>query len=378
MSSQVEFVDFHLPASSSTLSFLKLPSADRVRVIELGMKFLSAGNQQLQCWDNEQWTTKLNRQRHKFEKCIADLEQERDAERRKLAMITDRHRDDMRHVESRIKEQMQTIFGSEITDLKTKLERKDDKLRDSNEDNRNIYRQAYQEFEVKRNIRELAWEGKMEDLRSEYERKLKSEKQERESLISRTQNSTIIGQDGENFTLHALNIRFPKADIEDTHKQKGRGDFIFKEGAFSMLIETKNYRNNVTKPEIDKFYRDIDTNHDINCGILISLKSGVCSRDDFQLEVRDGKPILFLHQISSNMHNIKLAVLLFKLILKTDSIDLSCKEIVDKVRNSIPILKRNWNKMRQKVLKFNQEMTECISDQERLISSVFDMMNLKK
>ena len=58
--------------------------------------------------------------------------------------------------------------------------------------------------------------------------RLSIEKKEKEQLITTTQNSTIIGQVGEDFTLQELNKRFPRAEIEDTHKEKGRGDFIFK------------------------------------------------------------------------------------------------------------------------------------------------------
>ena len=214
-------------------------------------------------------------------------------------------------------------------------------------------------------------------MRTEYENILYVEKKEKEQLITTSQNSTIIGQVGEDFTLQELNKRFPRAEIEDTHKQKGRGDFIFKEDSFCMLIETKNYSKNVTKPEIDKFYRDIDINHDIHCGLFISIKSGICARDDFQLEVRAGKPIIFLHNISKNIHNLSLAVTLFKLILKTDSIDLTCKEIIDKIKISVPIIKRNWNKMRQKVRKFERELLECVADQETHIRNIFELMSLK-
>ena len=177
-------------------------------------------------------------------------------------------------------------------------------------------------------------------------------KKEKESYVLRAQNSTLKGQVGEECMLQELNQRFPRADIEDTHKSTGRGDFILKEGAFGMLIEIKNYTKNVPKHEIDKFYKDMNTNHDIQCGVLLSLQSGVCAKADFHLEVTDGKPILFLHHMSQNMFHVELAVQLFKLILKTDSIDLTCKEITGKMKNSIPIIKRNWNKIRQKIQKF--------------------------
>ena len=91
-----------------------------------------------------------------------------------------------------------------------------------------------------------------------------------ENTLIRTQNSTIKGQDGEDFTFHQLNMLFPKAEIEDTHKQTARCDFIMCENDFKMMLEIKNYKTNVNKAEIDKFYRDVDSEHnnDIQCALF--------------------------------------------------------------------------------------------------------------
>jgi len=372
-----EYVDFHLKACPTTLSFLKLPDTDKIHAIDLGTKFLSMGNQQMQGWDNEQWNAKLNAERYQLETRIDFIKTDLKAERKKAATLEHQYKSEIQSMTHQIKEQVKARYISDIEAYQSKLERYEKKLQDSNTENRNLFKLAYQEFEGKRCETEKKWELKYESMRTEYETRLSIEKKEKERLITTTQNSTIIGQVGEDFTLQELNKRFPRAEIEDTHKEKGRGDFIFKEDSFCMLIETKNYTKNVTKPEIDKFYRDIDINHDIHCGLFISIKSGICARDDFQLEVRAGKPIIFLHNISKNIHNLSLAVTLFKLILKTDSIDLTCKEIIDKIKISVPIIKRNWNKMRQKVRKFERELLECVADQEIHIRNIFELMSLK-
>ena len=100
------------------------------------------------------------------------------------------------------------------------------------------------------------------------------------------------------------------------------------------------------------------SNSDIHGGLFLSLKSGICNREDLHLEVINGKPILFIHNVLENMENIDLAIRIFKLILKTDSIDLSNKEVYEKIKNTIPIIKRCWSKMRQKLQKFEKDMTE--------------------
>jgi len=338
-----EYVDFHLKANSSTLNFLKLSDLDKVHAIELGMKFLNMGNQQIQGWNNEQWNAKLLTERERYETRIEQIKSELKGEKKKALTLDQQHKSEIQAISHQIKEQVKARYLSDIDALQSKLERYEKKLQDSNAENRSLFKQAYEEFEVKRTENEKRWEIKYDKLRKDYELKLSMEKKEKEQLITTTQNSTIIGQVGEDFTLQELNKRFPRAEIEDTHKQKGRGDFIFKEDSFCMLIETKNYSKNV----------------------------------DFQLEVRSGKPIIFLHNISKNVHNLELAVTLFKLILKTDSIDLGCKEIIDKIKISIPIIKRNWNKMRQKVRKFERELLECVADQETHIRNIFDLLSLK-
>ena len=376
MSFEGESITFCLPANEVVLKFLQMKQGDQIKSISLGSRFINMGSKMMQGWDNEEWQQRMEKERERNDGILAEIKEELRREKTKNQLLENTHRRELLEVSGKIKEQTHLCFQNEISDLRQQLERKDQKISALNQENRNAFKDAYAIFDKRAAERETNWENRMKGLRTEYEERLQVEKQAKEALIARTQNSTIIGQVGENFTLCELNRRFPKAEIEDTHKQTGRGDFIFKEQDFTMLIETKNYKNNVTKPEIEKFYRDIDTNHDIKCGILISLKSGICSREDFHLEVRDKKPILFLHNISSNMENLSLAVILFKLILGTNSIDLSRKEIEEKLKNSIPIIKRNWNKMRQQIKKFEQDMIECVADQESHVRSIFELLGL--
>jgi len=217
-----EYVDFHLKACSSTLSFLKLPDADKIHAIELGMKFLNMGNQQTQGWNNEQWNTKLITEREKFETIIEAIKRDLKAEKTKLSTLEQQHKSEIQAITHQIKEQVKARYISDIEASQTKLERYEKKLQDSNTENRNLFKQAYEEFEIKRTETDKKWEIKYETMRTEYENKLSVEKKEKEQLITTTQNSTIIGQVGEDFTLQELNKRFPRAEIEDTHKQKGR------------------------------------------------------------------------------------------------------------------------------------------------------------
>ena len=372
-----ETVDFILPANTHTLAFLQLSLQDKLRAIELGTKFLQQGHHLQHAWNNEQWVTKMDILRAQYDEKIAIFETRISAERNKQNQLIENHRTTLETTRITMKTEIESIYRSKCEDLKRKVERMEDKLHKRDEENRTLYQTIYEDFEKRLDIKEEKWNEKIEILRADYEEKLALEKKEKESYVLRAQNSTLKGQVGEECMLQELNKRFPRADIEDTHKSTGRGDFILKEGAFGMLIEIKNYTKNVPKHEIDKFYKDMNTNHDIQCGVLLSLQSGVCAKADFHLEVTDGKPILFLHQMSKNMFHVELAVQLFKLILKTDSIDLTCKEITGKMKNSIPIIKRNWNKIRQKIQKFNKDIMDCVGEQEAIVRSMFELISLR-
>jgi len=238
------------------------------------------------------------------------------------------------------------------------------------------FKSIHLELDVKNN-------QKITDTRNFYENKLSALQDKYDTAISRGQNSSFKGQDGEDFVHGKLNMLFPKAEIEDTHNEPHRGDFIMRENIgkleMIMMIETKNYKNNVQKSEIDKFYRDIDNpaNNDIQCAVLISLTCGICSKEDFQFESRNGRPILFIHNLNKNFDKLKLAVLMFKAIIQDESIDLNNKAIIDRFKTLGSAIKRNFKNQKTKLDKFYSEQNELIAGQQENIIELYTNMKVK-
>jgi len=65
-------------------------------------------------------------------------------------------------------------------------------------------------------------------------------RQDYETRLSRQQNSSLRGRDGEDVVMEQLTTLFPKADVEDTHATPHRGDFIVRHDDMTVMIETKN------------------------------------------------------------------------------------------------------------------------------------------
>ena len=280
-------------------------------------------------------------------------------------------------LENQIREQFKTTYKEKfihyntiIDDCKSELTLQENKLNTTKQ-------HMYEEINKKVEEKETVWMNRINEQQLHYEKLLEEERNKREKLIIRDQNSTIKGIDGEDFTLQELNKRFPTSEIEDTHKESNRGDFIIKIKNMQIMIENKNYSRNVPKVEIEKFYSDIKNNADINGGVFVSLKSGICKKEDFQLEIIEGKPIVFLHKLLQNMDNITKAVMIIQLICDKECIDLNNKEILDKLKNFSPTLKRNLSKMKKSLKKHENDMLSCLINQEQIVKEVFNMFKIK-
>ena len=246
MNQEIGTIDFILPNTTETLKFIKLSQSDKVKAITLGMRFLSLGNQQLQMWDNSQWETRIEQLKTQKQDKIDTLQEKLQAESLKTQKLIGRHQAELNVNIECVRNRTESKFLSEIASLNDHVERLENKIQYQENEKSDLYQSIHNDFDKKILSKEEHWEAKIDKLREYYENKLEKERERTAACILTTKHSTIKGQVGEDFTHHELNKRFPTAEIEDTHAMPGRGDFIMKEKGFTMLIETKNYKNNVT------------------------------------------------------------------------------------------------------------------------------------
>ena len=341
--------------------FHTLSLLEKKRVIRLGMLFIEDGNTKTQLWENDEWDKKLQKTIDAYEERIVDMQEK----------LTKSNADFQDYCSSRDKHQ-QTLIDSAITAEQQKYASQIKSLQESNTLLRKDLNEVHFTLEEKFNSRLMK-------TISQYDEKMDTMRQEYESKLSRSVNSTLKGKDGEVYVYGKLNMMFPKADIEDTHNIPHRGDFIMRENGFTMMIETKNYSKNVQKSEIDKFYRDIDEpgNSDIQCAVFVSLHTGICNKDDFQFEIRNMIPILFIHKLNEDFDNLFLAVKFFKLIIDQTGIDLSSKEVLDAFKNISTTIKRNFKKQKTILDKYHSEQTQLITSQTTNIADLYNIIKVK-
>ena len=224
-----------------------------------------------------------------------------------------------------------------------------------------------QEFDNKCNI-----------IRKECESKIEIYRQQLESFQKINQNSTLKGQKGEDIMYNLLIETFPGCQIDcHTSKEGHKGDFSVIDDTHRGMIESKNYKKNVPKNEIRKFYDDIENNGDIDYAILCSLRSGVANKpQDFTLEFIMGKPVIFIHKVKDNKKSIQLAYTICKLILKNmQCFDITKEENQIKIQQIVKNYRQNHKRMISSLNDHNKLMNEMMNKQFSDFNNILELIN---
>lgn len=363
-----EVVETYVPDDRSISEFHGSSLDKKLRVIKLGLYFLKEGNLKNQAWDNEQWQQKIDtlKEKHRIE--AQDMRNKLSASEEKL--VWQQRSNDL---------QLQECLADAIKLERSKYELQLKGLSETNNELLSKMNKLSSEIEERYAKRMIDLSKQHQSILVEQQQKLEDMRSDYESRLNRQQNSSLKGKDGEGYVLGRLNMLFPTAEIEDTHTIPHRGDFVVRAPGMTMMIETKNYSRNVQKAEIDKFYNDIinPANSDVQCALFVSLNTGICNRDDFQFEIIDNKPVIFIHNLMSNFDSIPLASRFFRMVLDAKDVDFKNKETKDAFKNAASTIKRNFQKQKTVLDRYYNQQMELINGQMTNIESLYGILKQK-
>lgn len=373
MSEDGEYVEILLPSLNNIGPFFKLPEIEKLKVIELGLSMIEDGRNKALALENSEWEKSMSTLKRVHQENIESLQRELQHEQRLGEERLQQFNREKKELADNVRANEKLKYTTDIERLQERIKENEEMLKEKNSQYNALYSQLTDKYEAK-----------METLRSHCEERIHENvkiandmRDKYESTLIKTQNSTLKGQQGEEQTFQQLNCLFPKAELHDCHKESGRGDFIMTEGDFVMMLEIKNYATNVPKTEIDKFYRDVksENNHDINCAVFISLRTGIANKPDFEFEVVNNKPVLFIHSVESRWEYLKIVVNFFKSIAKK-SIDYGNSEIVAALKKILTTTKRNFTRQRKRIEKYAKEQREDIDQMEDSIKEIFSLLSI--
>jgi hypothetical protein len=360
MAEDDEVFEIYLPQNKITEEFSSKSNAEKTRIIELGLSLYRKGNDIMQYWNNDEWKQQISNLEDRLQSETEQLTQEK------------------REIGDKVRKQTEDKYNSRIETLDSYIKDLEKRNKEMMEQMQTIHETVDSKYEKRSKERIDDINRRADERVNELQKSLDASRESYEALLCRTNNSTFKGQDGESFIDKQLNLMYPKAEVTDTSQEPGRGDFIFKEDDFVCMVENKNYSKNVQKSEIDKFYRDLEreSNNDIQCAVFVSMNTGICNRDDFAFEVRNGKPIIFIHKLRDNVHSLKMAINFFKNILSLKNIDLSDKDVICGFKNVSTNVKRNFNKQKTILDKFHSEAVDGLAKLEGQMTDLYKLVNL--
>lgn len=159
--------------------------------------------------------------------------------------------------------------------------------------------------------------------------------------------STTRGVDGEALACDMLHQLFPSAEIADCRNVAGAGDFVVLEGDMNMMVEVKNYTRNVARTEIDKFKRDMLANPTYTCGVLASMRSGVCGKEDFSVEVLGDRPVVYVHRLEDDPGRMRQAANVFRMLHSVENADLRQQGVLDAIATELQERRCRYQQLRQ-------------------------------
>lgn len=173
--------------------------------------------------------------------------------------------------------------------------------------------------------------------------------------------SSTKGSISENIMYKVLNKACPSAEIIETSQVPKSCDFrIKRENEFDILIENKNFTNNVPLSDIQKFQRDIEFQ---NCpGIMISQFSGICNKPNFYIELVNNVPIMYIHNLNYNVETLQLA------INTIDILYLKLQQTACQEDTALSIDEKTLNKVKMEIQNFmnkKNELSKYLRDTHR-------------
>ena len=187
-----------------------------------------------------------------------------------------------------------------------------------------------------------------------------------------TKNSSTKGRCSENLLSAVLDSLYPNGHIEDMSSNKASGDCVLSRPALThkIMFENKNYERNVDKDEVEKFLRDVE--HLRSHAVLVSQRSGISLKNNYQIEIHKGCIIVYVHKAEYLPERIQVAVdiidslaVRLQMLEKEENFDASLllsQELMDLINDEYSAFVHSRENMSLLLRDFHKKMAGLIDD----------------
>lgn len=189
-------------------------------------------------------------------------------------------------------------------------------------------------------------------------------------MLKKMESAPNKGKISENIVYNILTRLYPSAQgITYVGSQKECGDIMLsRENKPTILVENKNWDSIVTKDEVSKFIRDIDTQN--CCGLFLSQNTGIANKKNFEICIhRNTHVLLFIHEVNYDAEKIKLGIEIIDIIKeiiskfdKNDDHDTITKEQLDEINSEFQECCNKKLNLHKTIKDFTQKMIKQVDE----------------
>tara|TARA_B100001758_G_scaffold70483_1_gene59360 strand:- start:8678 stop:9889 length:1212 start_codon:yes stop_codon:yes gene_type:complete len=364
------------PSSEEFVKFLQQPKEEQWKNILLAQQLIENKIDIEKSWENNDYQREIREQKKGFNDQVKKLREKNKklkVDKLGLEEIIDKniqdHETKLEQARKTCKIQTENLYKNKIEVLEDEAKELKNALSLKN-------KAFYEEISSKIDEAREKHKVEMEDLRKEKNKELEDI---REKLYTNTASKKIAankGADGEELVSSWLTKYFPKAEIEDTAQQGGKGDMLMTHEGKKYLVEVKTDKKNVQKVGVKKFEKEMMKLKEIDGGLFLSLNAGVSGKSDWQVQMYGKKPALYLCNVTECPRSIVGGVDFLYQIMNTKMNVENVKGRAKQIRNFKKILLQNTSKLKNQISDNNDALTKHIDRiNEQVVEFVDQMIN---
>ena len=362
------------PSSEEFVKFLQKPKEEQWKHILLAQQFIESKVDIEKSWENNDYQRELREQKKISNEQIKRIREKNKKLKEDKVVLEEAIEKNIQDHETKLEQTRKTCKIQTENLYKNKIEAMEAETNELKNALSLKNKAFYEEINSKLDEAREKHKVEMEDLRKEKNKELEDI---REKLYTNTASKKIAankGAEGEELVGEWLTKYFPKAEIEDTAQQWGKGDMIMTYNGKKILVEVKTDKKNVQKVGVKKFEKEMMKLKEIDGGLLLSLNAGVSGKSDWQVQMYGKKPALYLCNVTECPRSIVGGVDFLYQIMNTKMNVKNVKGIAKQIRNFKKILLQNTSKLKNQISDNNDALMKHIERINEQVGEFVDQM----
>jgi hypothetical protein len=362
------------PSSEEFVKFLQKPKEEQWKHILLAQQFIESKVDIEKSWENNDYQRELREQKKISNEQIKRIREKNKKLKEDKVVLEEAIEKNIQDHETKLEQTRKTCKIQTENLYKNKIEAMEEETNELKNALSLKNKAFYEEINSKLDEAREKHKVEMEDLRKEKNKELEDI---REKLYTNTASKKIAankGAEGEELVGEWLTKYFPKAEIEDTAQQGGKGDMIMTYNGKKILVEVKTDKKNVQKVGVKKFEKEMMKLKEIDGGLLLSLNAGVSGKSDWQVQMYGKKPALYLCNVTECPRSIVGGVDFLYQIMNTKMNVENVKGRAKQIRNFKKILLQNTSKLKNQISDNNDALMKHIERINEQVGEFVDQM----